>query len=207
MSQFFQIHPDNPQVRLISQAVDILRKGGVIIYPTDSGYALGCHLDDKNATERITRLRGFDGKHNYTLVCADLSDIATYAEVNTSAYRMLKSHTPGPYTFILPATREVPRRLQQPKRKTIGIRVPDNQITRDLISAHGEAIMSATLIPAGETEPLLDPYDMRERFEHEVDLIIDGGYCGMEPTSVVDLSQGQPQIIRRGLGDVSLFDV
>lgn len=206
MSQFFQIHPETPQTRLINQAVEILNKGGVIVYPTDSGYAFGCHLGDKSAIDRITRLRGFDGKHNYTLVCADLSEIATYAEVDTAAYRLLKNHTPGAYTFILPATREVPRRLQQPKRKTIGVRVPDNAITSALIAAHDEPIMSATLIPAGETEPMIDPYEMRDRYEHEVDLIIDGGYCGMEPTSVVDLSGDGIDIIRRGLGDVSLFE-
>lgn len=206
MSQFFSIHPDNPQPRLIKQAIEILRKGGVIAYPTDSCYALGCQLGNKEAVERITRIREFDGKHNYTLVCADFSELATYAKVDNAQFRLLKQLTPGPYTFVLVATREVPRRLMQVKRKTIGLRVPDNAITQALLQEMGEPIMSATLMLPGEEQPLFDAWDIRDRLEQQVDLVIDGGYCGLEPTSVVDLSGDVPEIIRRGLGDTSLFD-
>ncbi len=205
MSQFFQIHPDNPQVRLIDKAVDIIRQGGVIVYPTDSGYALGCHLGDKAAQERIRRIRQVDDKHNFTLVCRDLSELATYAKVSNTAYRLIKSLTPGAYTFILAATREVPRRLQNPKRKTIGLRVPDNRIAQALLDALGEPLMSSTLILPGEEMPLTDPYDIRDTLEHSLDLIIDGGYCGFEPTTVVDLTDDAPVVLREGLGDVSVF--
>jgi len=202
VSQFFQIHPENPQKRLIKQAVDIIHKGGVIVYPTDSAYALGCHLGDKSALERIKRIRQLDDKHNFTLVCRDLSEIGTYAKVDNRAYRLLKSHTPGPYTFILKATSEVPRRLMHPKRRTIGLRIPENQVALDLMAELGEPIMSTTLILPGEDEPMMDPYEIRDLLQHDVDLVIDGGYCGMEPTTVVNLSEELPEIIREGAGSL-----
>jgi tRNA threonylcarbamoyl adenosine modification protein (Sua5/YciO/YrdC/YwlC family) len=206
MSQFFQIHPDNPQKRLINQAVDILRKGGVIAYPTDSGYALGCHLGDKSASDRIKRIRKLDDKHNFTLVCRDLSDIGTYAKVDNTTYRMLKAYTPGAYTFILDATNEVPRRLLHPKRRTIGVRVPDNAIVHALLGELGEPIMSSTLILPGETDPMIDPEDIRDALEHELSLIIDGGFCGMEATTVINFTGGNPEVTRVGKGDPSPFE-
>ena len=206
MSQFYQIHPDNPQARLIRNAVDIIRNGGVVVYPTDSAYALGCHIGDKNALDRIRRIRKLDDKHNFTLVCRDLSEIATYAKVNNSVYRLLRHTTPGPYTFILPATSEVPRRLMHPKRKTVGLRVPDNAIAAALLADLGEPLMSVTLIMPGDDLPLVDPYDIRATLEHDVDLVIDGGYCGMEPTTVVDLVDNTPLVLRTGKGDVAPFE-
>ncbi|RTE65134.1 threonylcarbamoyl-AMP synthase [Amphritea opalescens] len=206
MSQLFQIHPDNPQQRLISQAVDIINKGGVIVYPTDSAYALGCRLGDKGAVDKIKRIRKLDDKHNFTLVCRDLSEIGTYAKVDNSIYRLLKAMTPGAYTFILNATTEVPRRLLHPKRRTIGLRIPQNNIALALMEALGEPIMSTSLILPGEELPLIDPYEIRDLLQHEVDLVIDGGYCGMEATSVINLVDDVPVIIRRGAGDVSDFE-
>lgn len=200
MSLFLQIHPDNPQQRLIDKAVEIIRQGGVIVYPTDSGYALGCHIGDKAAMERIRTLRQLDAKHNFTLVCRDLSELAVYARVDNSAYRLIKNLTPGPYTFILPATREVPRRLQNPKRKTIGLRVPDNKIAQALLETLGEPLMSSTLILPGEDMVMTDPYDIRDTLEHHLDLIIDGGYCGFEPTTVVEFTDEVPVVVRQGLG-------
>ena len=205
MSQFFQIHPDNPQARLVRQAVDIIKQGGVVVYPTDSAYALGCHIGDKSALDRIRRIRKLDDQHNFTLVCRDLSEIATYAKVNNAVYRLLRHTTPGPYTFILPATSEVPRRLMHPKRKTIGLRVPDNVIAAALLADLGEPLMSVTLIMPGDEFPLIDPYDIRETLQHEVDLVIDGGYCGLEPTTVVDLADETPVVMRVGKGDVAPF--
>ena len=205
MSQFYQIHPENPQARLIRNAVDIIHNGGVLVYPTDSGYALGCHIGDKTALDRIRRIRKLDDKHNFTLVCRDLSEIATYAKVNNTSYRLLRHTTPGAYTFILQATSEVPRRLMHPKRKTVGLRVPDNAIAAALLADLGEPLMSVTLIMPGDEFPLTDPYDIRETLEHEVDLVIDGGYCGMEPTTVVDLADDRPVILRAGKGDVTPF--
>ena len=205
MSQFFQIHPENPQARLIRQAVDIIRNGGVVVYPTDSAYALGCHIGDKAALDRIRRIRKLDDKHNFTLVCRDLSEIATYAKVSNSVYRQLRQTTPGPYTFILLATSEVPRRLLHPKRKTVGLRVPDNAIAAALLEDLGEPLMSVTLIMPGDDLPLIDPYDIRQTLEHDVDLVIDGGYCGMEPTTVVDLVDDTPVIVREGKGDIGPF--
>ncbi|WP_420600239.1 L-threonylcarbamoyladenylate synthase [Neptuniibacter sp.] len=205
MSQFFQIHPDNPQKRLINQAVDIINKGGVVVYPTDCAYALGCHLGDKSALEKIKRIRQLDDKHNFTLVCRDLSEISTYAKVDNGAYRLLKAHTPGAYTFILKATSEVPRRLLHPKRRTIGIRIPENEIALALTESLGEPIMSTSLIMPGDEMPLMDPYDIREVLQHHVDLVIDGGYCGMEATSVINLVDEVPEVIRQGAGDVSVF--
>ena len=206
MSQFFQIHPDNPQKRLIDQAVQMVREGAVIVYPTDSGYALGCHIDDKHALDRIRAIRRLDDRHNFTLVCRDLSEISTYAKVDNTVFRLLKAVTPGPYTFILNATREVPRRIQS-KRKTIGLWVPDNNIVRALLEGLGEPLMSTTLILPGESNPECDPYDIRETLEHAVDLVIDGGYGSFEPTTVVDLTEDVPQVVRRGLGDPAPFEV
>ena len=205
MSQFFQIHPDNPQARLIRQAVDIIRQGGVIIYPTDSAYALGCHIGDKQALQRIRQIRRLDDDHNFSLVCRDLSDLGVYAKVSNSAYRLLKAGTPGPYTFVLQATKEVPRRLVNPKRKTIGLRVPDNGICRALLTELGEPIMSSSLILPGHEEPLTDPLEMRDLLEKQVDLIIDGGFCGLESTSVINLEEDHVVILREGGGDLALF--
>lgn len=205
MSQFFQVHPDNPQSRLIDKAVALVREGGVIAYPTDSAYALGCHLGDKLAMERIRRIRKLDDRHNFTLVCRDLSELAVYARVDNPDYRTLKALTPGPYTFILRATREVPRRLQHPKRKTIGLRVPDNAVVQALLAALGEPLMSVTLLLPGEGLPLTDAYEIRDALEHEVDLVIDGGHCDIEPTTVIDMTGEAPQVVREGKGDVALF--
>jgi tRNA threonylcarbamoyl adenosine modification protein (Sua5/YciO/YrdC/YwlC family) len=205
MSQFLQIHPDNPQARLIQRCVEIIQDGGVIVYPTDSGYAFGCHIGDKQAMERIRAIRKLDDKHHFTLVCRDLSELSVYAKVGNVAYRLIKSLTPGPYTFLLLATREVPRRLQHPKRKTIGLRVPDNVIAQQLLETLGEPIMSTTLIMPGDDMPLTDPYDIRHVLEHSVDLVIDGGYCGIEPTTVVDLVSDEPEVVRYGLGNVDFL--
>ena len=206
MSQFFQIHPDNPQPRLIRRSVDIIRAGGVIAYPTDSSYALGCRIGDKAAMERIQRIRRLDDRHNFTLVCRDLSEIALYAKVDNAAYRLIKAYTPGPYTFILQATREVPRRLQNPRRRAIGIRVPDHAIAQALLAELGEPLMSVTLILPGDDMPLIDPQDIRERLEHQIDLVIDGGECGAQPTTVVDLVDGTPVITRLGKGEGSRLE-
>lgn len=205
MSQFFQIHAETPQARLVRQAADIVRGGGVVVYPTDSAYALGCQIGDKMALDRIRRIRKLDEKHNFTLVCRDLSEIATYAKVNNAAYRLLRQTTPGPFTFILKATSEVPRRLMHPKRKTVGIRVPENAIAAALLADLGEPLMSVTLIMPGDEYPLVDPYDIRQYLEHDVDLVIDGGYCGMEPTTVVDLADEVPAVLRQGKGDSAQF--
>lgn len=206
MSQFFAIHPVTPQPRLVKRAVEILHGGGVIVYPTDSCYALGCRIGDKAAVERIARIRQTDKEHNFTLVCRDLSEIANYARVDNWAFRLLKAHTPGPYTFILPATGEVPKRLQNPKRKTIGIRVPEHPIAHALLTELGEPIMSSTLILPGEDLPMTEPDEIREALEHHVDLVIDGGNCGIEPTTVVVIEAGKVSISRQGRGDPSVFD-
>jgi len=205
LSQFFAIHPDNPQPRLVRQAVEILLSGGIIAYPTDSAYALGCRLGDKRAPEGIRRIRKLDDSHNFTLVCPDLSVLGTYARVSNTTYRLIRNATPGPYTFILEATGEVPRRLLHPRRKTVGVRVPDNRIAQALLAELAEPIMSVTLILPGDQYPLTDPYDIRDSLEHEIALVIDGGFCGMEPTSVVDLSGDEPRVMREGLGDVARF--
>ncbi|MCF7981305.1 MAG: threonylcarbamoyl-AMP synthase [Pseudomonadales bacterium] len=206
MSQFFTIHPDNPQSRLIAQAVEIINGGGVIVYPTDCAYALGCHIGDKSAVDRIRRIRKLDDKHNFTLVCRDLSDVSTYAKVDNSTYRLLKNYTPGAYTFILRATSEVPRRLLHAKRRTIGLRIPDHRITQALLEQLGEPLMSSSLILPGQDLPLTEPYDIREALEHSVDLVIDGGYCGMEATTVVNLTEEIPTLVRVGVGDPSPFE-
>jgi len=206
MAQFLDIHPQNPQKRLVQQAVKIIDEGGLIVYPTDSSYALGCHIGDKNAMERIQRIRKLDNKHHFTLVCSDLSEIGTYAKVDNSSYRLMKTLTPGPYTFLLKATSEVPRRLMNPKRKTIGVRVPDNIITHSILEELGQPIMSSTLISPGEKDALDDVEDIRDRFQHEVDLVIGGGPCGVEPTTVINLIDGNPEVLRFGKGDAEFLD-
>jgi len=206
MSQFFHLHPDNPQKRLIVQACDIIRKGGLVVYPTDSGYALGCHIGDKSAMDKIRRLRQLDDDHNFTLMCRDLSELSLYAKVNNSVFRAIKAHTPGAYTFILPATKEVPRRLQHPKRKTIGLRIPQNNITLALLEELNEPLMSATLIMPDETMPMTDPEDIVDRIGKHVELIIDGGFGSLEPTTVVEFIDDMPEIIRVGMGDPTPFE-
>jgi tRNA threonylcarbamoyl adenosine modification protein (Sua5/YciO/YrdC/YwlC family) len=205
MSQTLVIHPRNPEPRLIRQAVDCLLKGGVIVYPTDSTYALACHMGDKEALEKIRRIRQLSDKHNLTLMCADLSAIATYAKVSNSAYRLLKAYTPGPFTFILDATAEVPRRLMHPKRKTIGLRIPDHPVSQAILAELGEPIMSTSLILPGHDQPLTEIYEIEEQLGRQVDLIIESGACGIEPSTVIDLVGGVPEVIRVGLGDPAPF--
>lgn len=205
MSQMFHIHPDNPQPRLISQAVEALNKGSVIVYPTDSGYALGCRLEDKNAMERICRIRQLDGNHNFTLVCRDLSELSTYAHVDNSAFRLIKNNTPGSYTFILKGTKEVPRRLMNDKRKTIGLRVPSNPVALALLEALNEPMMSTSLMLPGNDFTESDPEEIESRIGKLVDLIIDGGTLGQQPTTVVDLTSDTPEVIREGVGDSRPF--
>lgn len=205
MSQYFQIHPENPQLRLIRQAVQIVDAGGIVALPTDSSYALVCHLDDKSAVDRLRRIRGVDDKHHLTLLCRDLSEIANYAKVDNRQYRLLKAATPGPYTFILEATREVPRRLSHPSRKTIGLRVPEHAIAHALLEELKQPLLGTTLILPGSEQPLNDPEDIRDQLEKQIDLVIDGGSCSLLPTTVVDLSGPVPEILRRGRGDVALF--
>ncbi len=203
MSQFFTIHSKNPQGRLLERAAEIIRNGGLLVYPTDSCYALGCQIGDKAAVERISRIRQTGKDHHYTLVCRDLSEIATYAKVDNAAYRLLRSLTPGPYTFILRATGEVPRRLQNPKRRSIGIRVPDHAIAQGVLEALSQPIMSSTLLLPGDSMPMTDAEEIRARLENRVDGIIDGGSCGLEPTTVLDLSEGEVVVRREGKGPIS----
>ncbi len=205
MTQFFTLHPDNPQQRLIKQAAEMLRNGAVIVYPTDSGYALGCHLDDKDAVARIRQIRGLDDKHLMTLVCRDLSELATYARVSNVQFRWLKNNTPGAYTFILEATKEVPRRLQHPKRSTVGMRIPDHPVALALLEELGEPLLSSTLILPDASFPLTDMDEIRERLERQVDLIIEGGTVGIDPTTVIDLTQDTPVLLRAGRGDLAPF--
>ena len=205
MSQFFYIHPENPQPRLVKQAVEMLNKGGVIVYPTDSGYALGCKLEDKNAMERICRIRQLDGNHNFTLMCRDLSELSTYAHVDNSAFRLIKNNTPGNYTFILKATKEVPRRLMNEKRKTIGLRVPSNPIALSLLEALNEPMMSTSLMLPGNDFTESDPEEIQDSMGKVVDLIIHGGFLGQQPTTVIDLTDDAPVVIREGVGDVKPF--
>lgn len=200
MAIFLDIHPKNPQVRLIKQAVNLIHKGGVIVYPTDSSYALGCHIGDKGALTRLRRIRQIDEKHNLTLVCRDLSEISTYAKIDNADYRMIKSLTPGPYTFILPGTSEVPRRLMHPKRRHIGLRIMDHPVVNDLLAELGQPLMSCTLIMPGEELPVTDAEDIREQLDKQVELIIDGGHCGIEPTTVIDLTGDVPVLKREGKG-------
>jgi len=205
MSQFLKINPDNPQERLIHQAAAIIRRGGVIVYPTDSAYALGCHLGDKAALQRICQIRDLDAKHHFTLICRNLSDIGTYARFDTPVFRLLKANTPGAYTFILPATREVPKRLMHPKRRTIGLRVPDNRIAQALLAELNEPMLTTSLILPGDEFALNDPEEMRRRLQGRVDLVIDGGTCGLEPTTLVALLDGAPEVLREGVGDPAPF--
>lgn len=205
MSQFFQIHPENPQLRLIKQAVQIIDQGGIVAVPTDSCYALVCHLDDKDAVMRLRRIRGVDEKHHLTLLCRDLSEIAQYAKVDNRQFRMLKMATPGPYTFILEATKEVPRRLSHPSRKTIGLRVPENRIVDALLDELGQPLLGTTLILPDDAEALTDPEDIRARLEKLIDLVIDGGACSLMPTTVVDMTHEDPELVRQGRGDASIF--
>ncbi|MAA71505.1 MAG: threonylcarbamoyl-AMP synthase [Bermanella sp.] len=206
MSQFFQIHPDNPQARLIKQAAEIINGGGLAIIPTDCAYALACRLEDKRALERVKQIRQLSDKHNFTLLCRDLAEIGNYGKVDNTAYRLLKAHTPGAFTFILDGTREVPRRLMHPKKRTIGIRVPDNNIIRDLLEEVGEPILSTSLIMPGDDMPLSDPYEIRQMLEHAVDLVVDGGYCGIEATTVVDMTGEVYEITRQGVGQMEELD-
>ncbi|MGF1726562.1 L-threonylcarbamoyladenylate synthase [Photobacterium nomapromontoriensis] len=206
MSQFFYVHPETPQVRLINQAVAMIRNGGVIVYPTDSGYALGCQLENKSALERICKIRRLDDKHNFTLLCRDLSELSLYARVDNAAFRLLRNNTPGAYTFIFKGTKEVPRRLMNPKRKSIGIRIPDNAIALALLEALGEPMMSTSLILPGNETTESDPDDIRDKLEHAVDLIINGGYLGEQPTTVIDFSNDGMDIVRIGAGDPSPFE-
>jgi len=203
MTRYFEIHPVNPQKRLIQNAVSIVRGGGVIAYPTDSCYALGCHIGDKTALQRIQKIRRLDKKHNLTLLCRDLAEIGTYAKVQNSSFRLMKAATPGPYTFLLMATQGVPKRLQHPKRKTIGVRVPDNQIILDLLEELGEPMLSTSLILPGNSLPMTDPVEIGEKLCGQIDLIIDGGACGLDATTVVDIADGQAMIVRQGMGDIS----
>ena len=205
MAQRFQLHPVNPQARLIRQAVTLVREGALIVYPTDSSYAIGCHIGDRQAAERIQRIRQTGKDHNFTLVCRDLSEIATYARVENWVYRLLTAHTPGPYTFILKATRDVPRRLQNPKRQTIGIRVPDHPVVAALLAELGEPLMSSSLILPGEALPMNDPEEIHARLGREVELVLDCGFCGIEPSTVVDLTGDYPVILREGKGDCADF--
>jgi tRNA threonylcarbamoyl adenosine modification protein (Sua5/YciO/YrdC/YwlC family) len=205
LSQYFELHPLNPQLRLIRRAADIVRAGGVIAYPTDSCYALGCHIGDKAALERVRRIRQADRHHHFTLVCRDVGESARFARIDTPQFRLLKACTPGPYTFLLPATRETPRRLQHEQRRTIGIRVPDHPVPRLLLSELGEPLMSSTLIIPGDPLPLTDAREIRARLEHDIDAVLDGGNCGIEPTTVVDLAVSPPTVVRRGKGDIARF--
>lgn len=205
MAQYFVIHPQNPQARLVHQAVQILREGGVVAYPTDSSYALGCILGNKDAQMRIRSIRGVDDTHHFTLVCRDLAELATYAQVDNSQFRLLKANTPGQYTFILKATREVPRRLQHPKRSSIGLRVPGHAVTQALLAELDEPLLSMTLLLAGDEEPINEAWEIRERLEHQLDLVIDAGACMAQPTTVIDLTGDSPQLIRVGAGDIAPF--
>lgn len=207
MSQFFQIHPDNPQLRLIKQAAQIINAGGIVALPTDSCYALVCQIDNKDAVERLRRIRGVDEKHHLTLLCRDLSEIAVYARVDNRQFRWLKAATPGPFTVILEATKEVPRRLSHPSRKTIGLRVPENTIAHALLDEVGQPLLGTTLILPGEEDTLTDPEDIRERLARQIELIIDGGACSLVPTTVIDLTEDEPRLLRQGRGDAAVFGI
>jgi len=205
MSQFFYVHPDNPQQRLIDQAITIIKQGGVVIYPTDSGYAIGCQLDNKAALDKVCRIRDIDKQHNFTLMCSDLAQVSNYAKFDNQCFRALRNNTPGPYTFIFRATREVPKRVQNAKRKTIGLRVPDNKIAHALLATLDEPILSTSLILPGEVITESDPDEIRDKLEKQVDLIINGGHLGEQPTTVIDMSEGEFTVVREGAGDISPF--
>jgi len=209
MAQFFEVHPDNPHTRLLKQAVILLERGGIAAVPTDSSYALVCHLDDKAAADSLRRIRGVDDKHHLTLLCRDLSDLANYARINNKQFRLLKAATPGPYTFILEASKEVPRRLSHPQRKTIGLRVPEHKTLQALLTLHGAPLLATTLIPRGATEPLNDAHEIRDLLEHELAAVIDAGACHQQPTTVIDLTAmgdgGEPVVVRQGRGDVAVL--
>jgi len=205
MAQYFEVHPEHPQPRLLKQAVDILHKGGIAAIPTDSSYALVCHLDDKDAVDAIRRIRGFDERHHLSLLCRDLSELANYARVDNKQYRMLKLGTPGPFAFILEATKEVPRRLSHPSRRTIGLRVPDHGVTQALLELMGQPLLASTLILPGDEQPLNDPHEIREKLEKRIQAVVDAGACHMEPTTIIDLSQGGADVIRQGRGDPSVL--
>nr|WP_297354723.1 L-threonylcarbamoyladenylate synthase [uncultured Caldimonas sp.] len=200
MAQYFEVHPENPQQRLLKQAAQILHAGGIAAIPTDSSYAFVCRLDDKNAAENLRKLRNVDDKHHLTLLCRDLSELASYAKVDNRQYRLLKLGTPGPYTFLLEATKEVPRRVSHPSRRTVGLRVPQHQVTQELLALFGEPLLATTLIPPGETDPVNDPHEIRERFEKQIQAVVDAGACAMEPTTVVDLTDDEPRVVRVGRG-------
>ena len=203
MAQYFEVHPDNPQPRLLKQAVTLLERGGVLAVPTDSSYALVCHLDDKAAADRLRRIRGVDDRHHLTLLCRDLSELANYARVDNQQFRLIKSATPGPYTFILLASKEVPRRVSHPQRKTIGMRVPEHKVLQELLALHGGPLLATTLIAPGDTDPLNDAQEIRARFEHQIDGVIDGGACAHQATTVVDMSDGDLVLVRQGRGDAA----
>jgi tRNA threonylcarbamoyl adenosine modification protein (Sua5/YciO/YrdC/YwlC family) len=203
MAQYFEVHPDNPQPRLLKQAAQLLHAGGLCAVPTDSSYALVCRLDDKTAAEKLRRIRQVDERHHLTLLCRDLSELGKYARVDNRQYRLLKLGTPGPYTFILEATKEVPRRVSHPSRRTIGLRVPEHRVTQELLAILGQPLLATTLIPAGEQDPLNDPHEIRERYEHQLQAVVDAGACPMEPTSIIDLSGDEPVLIREGRGPLS----
>jgi len=205
MSQYFEVHAENPQARLLKQAAQILHSGGIAAIPTDSSYALVCHLDDKAAAQNLRRIRGVDEKHHLTLLCRDLSELASYARVDNKQYRLLKLGTPGPFTFILEATKEVPRRVSHPSRRTIGLRVPDHRVTQELLAAFGQPLLATTLIAPGETDPLNDPHEIRDRFQKLIHAVVDAGACPMQPTTVVDLTGETPALVRQGRGDASLL--
>jgi len=205
MAQLFEVHPENPHIRLLKQAVALLQKGEVLAVPTDSSYALVCHLDDKAAADKLRRIRGVDDKHHLTLLCRDLSELANYAKVDNQQFRLIKSATPGPFTFILEASKEVPRRLSHPARKTIGLRVPDHKVLQALLALHEGPLLATTLIAPGETEPMNDAEEIREQYEHQIAAVIDAGACALEPTTVVDLTHGEPEIIREGRGALSIL--
>ncbi len=206
MAQFFEIHPDNPQQRLIYQATEIVRQGGVIVYPTDTSYAIACHIEDKQALDKIRRIRQLDDKHNFTLACKDLAQVSNFTKMGNDAFRLIKSLIPGPFTFILDATREVPRRLQRGKKKTVGIRVPDNKIALQLIEALGEPLFTSTMILPGDTEALSDPFEIRQRLEHELDLVIDAGIIDYQPTTIIDCHDNHIDIVRQGAGHADMLD-
>jgi tRNA threonylcarbamoyl adenosine modification protein (Sua5/YciO/YrdC/YwlC family) len=207
MARYFDVHPDNPQPRAITQAVDLIRGGGLIAYPTDSCYAFGCQLGNRAGLDRIREIRQLDGKHHFTLMCRDFAQLGQFVQVSNAVFRLVKASTPGSYTFILPATREVPRQLLHPKKQTVGVRIPRHTVTQALLAELGEPMLSSTLLLPGEEDPLTQGWEIKDRFDHLLDAVVDSGDCGTEPTTVIDLSQAEPEILRRGAGDVSRFEI